>query len=68
MVELPDGPEGDAIDLTHTADGSTLAVDGARIFGSLPRLDELGARVGREFTVHAERLEGDLWEVRATAL
>ncbi|HEX7581445.1 MAG TPA: hypothetical protein VF321_00035 [Gaiellaceae bacterium] len=68
VVELPDGPEGDAIDLTHTADGSTLAVDGARIFGSLPRLDELGARVGREFTVHAERLEGDLWEVRATAL
>jgi hypothetical protein len=68
VVELPDGPEGDAIDLTHTADGSTLAVDGARIFGSLPRLDELGARVGREFTVHAERLEGDFWEVRATAL
>jgi hypothetical protein len=45
-----------------------LPVDGARIFGSLPRLDEVGARVGREFTVHAERLEGDLWEVRATAL
>jgi hypothetical protein len=68
VLALPDGPEGDTIDLTHTADGSTLAVDDARIFGSLPPLEERGAREGREYTVHAERFEGDLWEIRAAAL
>jgi hypothetical protein len=68
VIELLNGPEGDTIDLTHTADGSTLAVDDARIFGSLPPLEERGLREGREYTVHAERLDGNLWEVRAAAL
>ena len=68
VIELPDAPDGDTIDLTHTADGSTLAVDDARIFGTLPPLEERGAREGPEYTVHAERLDGDLWEVRAAAL
>jgi len=68
VIELPDGPEGDVIDLAHTADGSTLAIDDARVFGTLPRLEERGAREGREYTIHAERLDGDLWDVRAAAL
>ena len=68
VVELQDSPDGDAIELTHTADGTTLAVDDARIFGSIPALEERGAREGREYTVHAERLDGDFWEVRAAAL
>ena len=68
VVELPDSPDGDTIDLTHTAEGTTVAVDDARMFGSLPALEERGAREGTEYTVHAERLDGDLWEVRASAL
>jgi hypothetical protein len=69
VVELPEGLEGDAIDLTHTAaDGTTLTVDDALAFGSLPVLEERGARQGREYAVHAERLDGDLWEIRAAAL
>ena len=68
VVELPDSPDGDTIDLTHTADGTTVAVDDARMFGTLPALEERGAREGTEYTVHAERLDGDLWEVRAAAL
>lgn len=68
VLALPDGPDGDTIDLTHTADGSTLAVDDARIFGSLPPLEARGEREGRDYTVHAERLDGDLWEIRAAAL
>jgi hypothetical protein len=68
VLALPNGPDGDTIDLTHTADGSTLAVDDARSFGSLPPLEARGEREGREYTVHAERLEGDLWEIRAAAL
>ena len=68
VVEIPGSPAGDTIDLTHTADGTTVAVDDARIFGSIPALEERGAHAGTEYTVHAERLDGDLWEVRAAAL
>jgi hypothetical protein len=31
-------------------------------------MDERGAREGAEYTVRAERLDGDLWEVRAAPL
>lgn len=68
VLELREDLEGDTIDVTHTADGTTLTVDDARTFGSLPALEERGAREGRDYTVHAERLDGDLWEVRAAAL
>ena len=68
VLELPDAPGGDVIDLTRTADGVTLAVDGQRIFGSLPSLEERGEREGAEYAVRAERLDGDLWEIRAAAL
>jgi hypothetical protein len=68
VVELPDAPGGDALDVTRTEDEMIVAVDEQRIFGSMPALEEVGERVGREYTVHAERLDGDLWEVRAAAL
>jgi hypothetical protein len=68
VLELRDGLEGDTIDVTHTSDGTTLTVDDARTFGSLPPLEERGAREGREYAVHAERLDGNLWEIRAAAL
>jgi hypothetical protein len=68
VMEIRDGPAGDAIDVTHTADGTTLSIDDARTFGSLPPLEERGAREGRDYAVHAERLDGDLWEIRAAAL
>jgi hypothetical protein len=68
VLAIPDAPEGDAIDLTHTAEGTTLAVDDQRIFGTIPVLEQRGRREGSEYTVHAERLDGDVWEVRAAAL
>jgi hypothetical protein len=68
VIEIPDGPMGDEIELTRTGDGTTYSVDDAQQFGSVPVLEERGAREGAEFTIHAERLEGDLWEIRATAL
>jgi len=68
VVELPDAPGGETIDVTRTEDGTTVAVDEQRIFGSLPALEAVGERVGREYTVHAEHLDGDLWEVRAAPL
>jgi hypothetical protein len=46
----------------------TLAIDDRRIFGTIPVLEERGQREGSEYTVHAERLDDDVWEVRAAAL
>jgi hypothetical protein len=68
VLALPDAPGGDALDLTRTADGTTLVVDGQQIFGALPALEERGEREGADYAVHAERLDGDLWEIRAAAL
>jgi hypothetical protein len=69
VLELPGAPDGESLDVTRTAGGATeLRVDGERVFGAVPRLEERGAREGREFAVRAERLDGDLWEVRASAL
>jgi hypothetical protein len=68
VVSLPDAPGGDAIDVTRTEDGTETSVDGRRIFGTIPALEALGEQQGRDFAVHAERLDGDLWEVRAAPL
>jgi hypothetical protein len=58
VAEIPDGPEGDTIELTR----DSLLVDGERAFGTIPQLEELGD------VVRAERLDGDLWEVHVAAL
>lgn len=58
VMTIRRAPEGNTIELTR--DG--LVVDGERAFGSVPELEGLGD------VVRAERLDGDLWEVRASAL
>jgi hypothetical protein len=58
VVEIPDGPEGDTIELSP----DSLLVDGERAFGTIPQLAELGD------VVRAERLDGDLWEVHVATL
>ena len=68
LLSIPDAPMGDAIDVTHTAEGTAVAVDGERIFGSIPVLEQRGQREGTDYTVHAERLDDDAGEVRAAAL
>ena len=68
VISLPDAPGGDVLDVTRTDEGTTTSVDGQRIFGTIPALEQLGEQQGRDFAVHAERLDGDLWEVRAAAL
>jgi hypothetical protein len=69
VLELPDAPGGEALELTRTGGGrAQLTVDGDPVFGSLPALEERGEREGPEYAVHAERLEGDLWEIRAAPL
>lgn len=62
VLEIPDGPAGETIELVTTRDGTTLTVDDAREFGSLPQLEGLGD------VVRALRLDGDLWEIQVEKL
>jgi hypothetical protein len=58
VVTIPDGPEGDTIE--WSPDG--ILVDGERVFGSIPALENRGD------VVRAERLDGELWEIQAETL
>jgi hypothetical protein len=58
VVTIPDGPDGDTIE--WSADG--ILVDGERVFGSIPALENRGD------VVRAERLDGELWEIQAETL
>jgi hypothetical protein len=68
VLELPEAPEAETLDVAGGEDGTELRIDGERSFGSVPALEERGRREGSRYAVHAERLDGDLWEVRASAL
>lgn len=59
---------GERLELTKTAEGRTLRVDGMPAFGSVPALERLGEAVGGMYAIQAERLDADLWEVRVAAL
>ena len=65
VVELKDDPGGDSVELAVHQGERTLVVDGARAFGSVPALERLLEDDG---VVHAERLDGTLWEVHLGAL
>jgi hypothetical protein len=54
VVAIPNRPGGDMIELSP--DG--VLVDGERVFGSVPELENRGD------VVRAERLDGDLWEIQ----
>jgi hypothetical protein len=60
--------EGDTIELSQNEGEREVRVDGELSDAELPELVELGERVGTDYSVAAERIDGDFWEVRATAL
>jgi hypothetical protein len=62
------GLRGDQAELTSTREGRVLRVDGRTTMGSARELERLGEMEGTEYVVLATRLDGDLWEVEATAL
>lgn len=68
VLAIPDAPVGDSLDVTQNGDIATFSVDGRQVFGTLPALSERGAREGPDYAVHAERLDGELFEIRANAL
>jgi hypothetical protein len=62
------GLKGDEAELTSTREGRVLRVDGRTTMGSSRELERLGEIEGIQYVVLAKRLDGDLWEVEATAL
>jgi hypothetical protein len=67
VARIP-GLSGDQAELTSTREGRVLRVDGRTTMGSQRELERLGETEGTEYVVLAKRLDGDLWEVEATAL
>jgi Fe2+ transport system protein FeoA len=67
VARIP-GLSGEQAELTSTREGRVLRVDGRTTMGSQRELERLGETEGTEYVVLAKRLDGDLWEVEATAL
>jgi hypothetical protein len=64
VVELPE-PGGDEVELARRGEERTLVVDGNRVFGTLPELEQLAQG---DAVIRAARLDGTLWEVRVDPL
>jgi hypothetical protein len=68
VVELPEDVDGEQVLLSVHGDERELSVDGERRFGSVPALERVADGRSGAYVVHAERLDGNLWEVRLSAL
>jgi hypothetical protein len=64
VAELPE-PGGDEVELVVRGGERELVVDGTRMFGTLPELEQLAEG---DVVIRATRLEGPLWEVRVDPL
>ena len=62
-------PTGDSLELSRNGDDEELSVDGEPSNDPVPlELERLGEAAGDSFYVEARRIDGDFWEIRATAL
>jgi hypothetical protein len=59
---------GDEIELVENEGNTELRVDGKPWSQEIPELERAGETLGTDFVVQADRLDGDLWEIRASAL
>jgi hypothetical protein len=67
IAQIP-GLTGEQAELTSTREGRVLRIDARTTMGSSRELERLGETEGTEYVVLAKRLDGELWEVEATAL
>ncbi|HZC75889.1 MAG TPA: hypothetical protein VE220_07945 [Gaiellaceae bacterium] len=62
-------PDGDKLELSQNGDDLELRVDGEPSGEPVPpELEQLAEAAGDSVYVEAERIDGDLWEVKVTAL
>ena len=67
VVELP-GAEGEHVTLTMQGGTKSFAVDGHLEFGTIPELERFASERYDSYVADANRLDGDLWEVRVSPL
>jgi hypothetical protein len=60
--------DGDTVELSENDGEQEVRVDGEPSDAEMRELMRLGERVGADYCVEAKRIDGDFWEVRATAL
>jgi hypothetical protein len=68
VVELPEGVRGDTIELASRDGERELTVDGEPSLAPLPTLEQFAAARSEDYVARAERIDGDLWDVRVSAL
>ncbi len=61
-------PDADSLELSRKDSWEERRVDGEPADVRIPELERLGDRAGADFFVKAERIDGDFWEVRVSAL
>jgi hypothetical protein len=59
---------GDEIELVENEGATELRVDGEPRHQAIPELERAGETLGSDFVVQADRLDGDFWEIRVSAL
>jgi hypothetical protein len=67
VVEL-ELAKGDEIELVENEGSTELRIDGEASEQAIPELERAGEALGSDFVVQADRLDGDLWEIRVSAL
>jgi hypothetical protein len=60
--------DGDEIELVENEGTTELRVDGKPWQQEIPELERAGETLGTDFVVQADRLDGDFWEIRVSAL
>jgi hypothetical protein len=68
VVEVREAVEGDTVSLAVQGEERTLLVGERPAWGDVPTLESFAAQRHRDYVVHAERLDGDLWAVKVNPL
>jgi hypothetical protein len=68
VIEVPEEIEGDTVSLAVKGDQRTFLIDDRPGWGDVPTLESYALQRHREYVLHAERLDGDLWSVKVNAL
>lgn len=67
VVEVPETIPGDMVSLAVQGEERTLLVDDRPVWDAVPTLEAHAAQ-HRDYVLHAERLDGDLWAVKVNPL
>jgi hypothetical protein len=68
VVEVPEEIEGDTVSLAVQGEERTLLIDDRPGWSDVSTLEGYALERHRDFVLHAERLDGNLWSVRINAL